>query len=102
MTSHPDAATGPSKSGNVTRPPGFLRLLNAFSVVTMAMTVPQAVAVWRGDASGVSLLSWAAYLVSACLWMVHGVREGDKAIWVPCIGWIALDAAIVLGILVHG
>jgi hypothetical protein len=30
------------------------------------------------------------------------VREGDKSIWVPCIGWIALDAAIVLGILGHG
>ena len=102
MTSHPDAATGHSTHGEGTKHPGFLRLLNAFSIVTMAMTVPQAVAVWRGDATGVSLLSWAAYLVSACLWMIHGIREGDKAIWVPCIGWIALDAAIVLGIVVHG
>jgi uncharacterized protein with PQ loop repeat len=102
MTSHPDAATARSKSGDDPKHPAFLRLLNAFSIVTMAMTVPQAVAVWRGDAAGVSLLSWGAYLVSACLWMVHGVREGDKAIWVPCIGWIALDVAIVLGIVLRG
>jgi len=83
MTSHPDVTAAHSNRGASAKHPGFLRLLNAFSIVTMAMTVPQAVAVWRGDAAGVSLLSWAAYLVSACLWMVHGVREGDKAIWVP-------------------
>jgi hypothetical protein len=102
MTSHPDGAAAQAKAASDTKHPAFLRLLNAFSLVTMAMTVPQAVAVWRGDATGVSLLSWGAYLVSACLWLTHGLREGDRAIWVPCIGWIALDAAILLGILLHG
>jgi len=102
MTSHPDGATARPTSAGGSRHPAFLRLLNGFSIVTMAMTLPQAIAVWRGDATGVSLLSWAAYLVSACLWMVHGVREGDKSIWVPCIGWIALDAAIVAGVIVRG
>ena len=101
MTSHPDASSH-SKATGSTNHPAFLRLINAFSIVTMAMTVPQAVTVWRGDATGVSLFSWTAYLVSACLWMVHGVREGDRAIWVPCIGWIALDLAIVLGLLLRG
>jgi len=102
MHAHPDGAGAPSKAaGNEQRGP-FVRLLNAFSIVTMAMTVPQAVAVWRGDATGVSLLPWATYLVSACLWLVHGVRARDKAIYVPCIGWIALDAAIVLGLVLHG
>lgn len=102
MTSHPDAAAAHSMTAGGTKHRGFLRVLNAFSIVTMAMTVPQAITVWRGDATGVSLLSWATYLVSACLWLVHGVRIGDKAIYVPCIGWMALDAAIVLGIVLHG
>ena len=101
MTSHPDGSTAHANTASGAKHPAFLRLLNAFSLVTMAMTVPQAVAVWRGNATGVSLLSWAAYLVSACLWMVHGVRERDKAIWVPCIGWIALDVAIVLGLVMR-
>jgi hypothetical protein len=35
----------------------------------MLMTVPQVLAVWIGrDAGGVSLASWLAYLLAACLW----------------------------------
>lgn len=102
MTAHPDGASAREKATEREQHGPFARLLNAFSIVTMAMTVPQAVAVWRANAQGVSLLSWATYLVSACLWLVYGVRKRDKTIYVPCIGWIALDAAIVVGIVLHG
>jgi hypothetical protein len=102
MTAAPDCAS-------VRRPPvpgggpdALDKLLRVFSLLTMAMTVPQVVAVWRGSAEGVSAWSWAAYLASACLWMVHGLRRHDPAIWLPCLGWIALDAAIVVGALVRG
>jgi hypothetical protein len=54
-----------------------------------------------GNAGGVSLLSWAAYLFSACLWFVYGVQKHDKTIYVACIGWIVLDAAVVVGVIVH-
>jgi hypothetical protein len=54
-----------------------------------------------GSASGVSLVSWASYLVAACLWLIHGVRKHDKSIYLACIGWIILDAAIVIGVIVH-
>jgi uncharacterized protein with PQ loop repeat len=79
------------------------KILRGLSVVTMAMTVPQVLAVWTGpSASGVSLVSWAAYLVSACLWFVYGLQKRDKTIYAACIGWIALDAAIVAGVIVRG
>ena len=78
------------------------RILPVLSVVTMAMTVPQVWAVWvQGQTAGVSLLSWGAYFVSACLWLVDGLRKGDKTIWVACIGWVLLDGAVVLGVLVR-
>ena len=71
-------------------------------MVTMLMTVPQVLTIWvGGDAGGVSLLSWASYLFSACLWFVYGVQKRDKTIYVACIGWILLDAAIVAGVLVR-
>jgi hypothetical protein len=55
-----------------------------------------------GSASGVSLVSWAAsYLVAASLWLIHGVRKHDKSIYLACIGWIILDAAIVIGVVVR-
>jgi uncharacterized protein with PQ loop repeat len=81
----------------------FDRLLYALSVITILMTVPQVLSIWlHHTAQGVSLLTWSTYLVSACVWLVHGIRERDPAIYVACIGWIGLDAAIVAGALIFG
>ena len=75
------------------------KVLRVLSVVTMLMTVPQVVSVWRDGAAGVSVLTWLTYLVSAVVWMVYGIQKRDKTIYVACIGWIILDAAIVVGVL---
>ena len=82
---------------------GLGRLLRVFSVLTMLMTVPQVVTVWSGaGVGGVSVSTWLFYLLSAILWLVYGVRKRDKTIYLACIGWILLDAAIVIGVLSHG
>jgi uncharacterized protein with PQ loop repeat len=68
----------------------------------MVMTVPQVVTIWIGrNAAGVSLVSWGAYLISACLWLVHGLRTGDRTIYLPCVGWILLDLAVVAGVVLY-
>ena len=77
----------------------FLRWL-AFGV--MLMTIPQVVSVWRNGAGGVSLASWIAYLLSSVAWLVYGIQRRDPTIWVVCIGWILVDGAVVVGILVNG
>ena len=46
-------------------------------------------------------MSWGAYLFSACLWFVYGLQKRDKTIYLACIGWIALDALIIVGVIVH-
>jgi len=51
---------------------------------------------------GVSLFSWTAYLITALLWLWHGIRERDRNIYLPCIGWIALDSAVILGAIIYG
>ena len=82
---------------------GLERILRAVSVFTMLMTVPQVLSIWvRRDAHNVSLLSWAAYLLSASLWFVYGIRKHDKTIYLACIGWILLDLAIVIGVIIYG
>jgi uncharacterized protein with PQ loop repeat len=81
---------------------GLARVLRVLSVATMLMTVPQVLTIWIGrDAGGVSLVAWASYLVSACLWFVYGLRREDKTIYLACIGWIVLDTAIVIGVIVY-
>ena len=103
MTIHPPdcapvgGAQGPAPVG------GLERILRLLSVATMLMTVPQVLTIWvGGDVDGVSLISWSSYLFSACLWFVYGIRKHDKTIYLACIGWILLDAAVVGGIVVHG
>jgi uncharacterized protein with PQ loop repeat len=78
------------------------RALGSMSVFTMLMTLPQLSAIWlRHEAAGVSVVSWGAYLLSALLWFWHGIKEGDKNIYLPCIGWILLDAAVVVGAVIY-
>jgi len=79
------------------------KILRGLSVFTMLMTVPQVWTIWvGGNAAGVSLLSWLAYLLSACLCFVYGLKKGDKTIYLACVGWVVLDAAVVTGVMVHG
>jgi uncharacterized protein with PQ loop repeat len=79
------------------------RLLGGMSIFTMVMTIPQVLAIWVGhQAAGVSMLSWSAYLASAVLWFWFGVQQGDRNIYLPCVGWIALDAAVIAGAVVYG
>lgn len=99
---------GPAGCAAVTAAPdalpssGLEKFLRVLSVFTMLMTVPQVLSLWvGGNADGVSLLSWGAYLFSACLWFVYGIQKRDKTIYMACIGWIMLDAAVVIGVIVQ-
>ena len=97
MTDSTGAARGEAPGG------AMGKLLGGMSIFTMAMTVPQVWTIWVGhEAAGVSLLSWGAYLLSALLWFVHGFRKGDRNIYLACIGWIGLDAAVIVGALLYG
>lgn len=90
----------------VSHPPavrGLDRILRGLSVFTLLMTAPQVFTIWANrDAHNVSLLSWAAYLLSASLWFVYGIQKHDKTIYVACVGWIVLDLAIVVGVIAYG
>jgi uncharacterized protein with PQ loop repeat len=79
------------------------RALGFMSFATLLMTIPQVWTIWAGhQAAGVSVLSWGAYLASALLWLAHGIERRDPNIYLPCVGWIALDAAVVFGAVLYG
>jgi uncharacterized protein with PQ loop repeat len=81
---------------------GLERIVRLLSVLTMLMTVPQVLTIWvGGNAAGVSLVSWLAYLFAAFLWFVYGLQKHDKTIYLACVGWVILDAAVVIGVIVH-
>jgi uncharacterized protein with PQ loop repeat len=87
-------------------PPGekmMQKVLAGLSIFTLAMTVPQIAAIWLSrQAAGVSLLSWGAYWISAFVWFWYGLRKRDPNIYLPCIGWLILDGAVLVGTLLYG
>ncbi len=98
MAPHPATPAGnDSASGAV-----FSRVLGGMSVFTMLMTVPQVLTIWVGhQAAGVSVVSWTAYLISAILWFWYGLQKRDKNIYLPSVGWVGLDTAVIVGALVY-
>jgi uncharacterized protein with PQ loop repeat len=98
----PSDAPAVTKSHDLRPARSLERVLRASSVVTMLMTVPQVLAIWLSrNAGGVSLVSWVAYLFSACLWFVYGLRKRDPTIYLACVGWILLDVAVVVGTIIY-
>jgi uncharacterized protein with PQ loop repeat len=78
------------------------RALGGMSIFTMLMTIPQVWTIWIGhQAAGVSVVSWSAYLLSAILWFVYGLRQRDRNIYLPCVGWVGLDAAVIAGAVIY-
>src|SRR6516165_1273733 len=79
------------------------RALGGMSIFTLLMTVPQVLTIWVShQAAGVSVWSWGAYLLSALLWLWFGIQRRDKNIYLPCVGWIELDGAVIVGAVVYG
>jgi uncharacterized protein with PQ loop repeat len=79
------------------------RFLGGMSIFTLLMTVPQVWTIWiNQQAAGVSILSWGAYLFSAVLWFWFGLKQRDKNIYLPCIGWMVLNGAVVSGAIMYG
>lgn len=78
------------------------RVLGGMSVFTLLMTIPQVLTIWMNhQAAGVSIASWSAYLLSAVLWFWYGLTQRDRNIYLPCIGWMVLDGAVITGVLLY-
>jgi uncharacterized protein with PQ loop repeat len=80
----------------------FSRVLGGMSVFTLLMTLPQVLTIWVShQVAGVSVISWSAYLLSAVLWFWYGLRKRDRNIYLPCVGWVGMDAAVIVGALIY-
>ena len=98
MAPDPTTPAGPASLSETV----LSRVLGGMSVFTLLMTVPQVLTIWVGhQAAGVSVVSWSAYLLSAVLWFWYGLRKRDRNIYLPCVGWVGMDAAVIVGALIY-
>ena len=78
------------------------KMLRIAAVGTMVMTLPQVWSIWttRG-ATDVSMVSWLAYLLSSIAWLAYGIQKSDATICFANAGWVTLDLAILVGIVLR-
>ncbi|MCA9459746.1 MAG: hypothetical protein KC550_04325, partial [Nanoarchaeota archaeon] len=63
------------------------------------MTMPQLFKIWvEKDASGISLISWSWYLLTAIVWLVYAITHKEKPLIITNSLWIIVEIFIVIGI----
>jgi len=74
--------------------------VGAFGII---MTLPQLMKIWVDkNASGVSAVSWSAYLVAAIFWLLYGYLHREKQLIIIYSCWVFLDIVIITGTLLYG
>ena len=66
-------------------------------------TLPQLIEIWvYQNASGVSIVSWSAYLLGAMFWLFYGLVHKEKPIIFSYGVWVILDILIIIGVIIYG
>ena len=66
------------------------------------MTIPQIYKIWfQQNASGVSAISWSAYLLASVFWLMYGIMHKEKPIIFTYSIWILLDIFVVIGAIIY-
>ena len=80
----------------------FDRLVLFVSVLYPLSAIPQVIAVFSGRTEGVSVLSWAVFLVCASLFFTYGVRRKVPPMIVANSIWVIMDSLVIIGIFMNG
>ena len=73
------------------------------AITGMVMTLDQVRLIWIDhNASGVSLLTWGFYTAASCVWCGYGKAHKDNVIFFTSMGWIFINGAVALGVMMYG
>lgn len=79
------------------------RIILAVAVISPLMTLPQVFKIWYyQSAAGVSLITWASYLIFAVVWFSYGIFHKNKPIIVSSFLWFIVKLMVVIGIVRYG
>ena len=77
----------------------FIYFIGGFGA---AVIIPQVTRIWfTKDVDGVSLTTWAGFLIASVFWLIYGLVHREKPIIYTNAVVCVLDFLIVLGILLH-
>ena len=79
------------------------RIIYVVALVGPIMTLPQLYNIWiEKSAEGVSVITWAAYIVVTIFWLMYGVAHKEKPIIFVQIAWLITHTAVVIGTIIYG
>lgn len=78
------------------------KLIYVAGIAGPVMTIPQVTIIWVDkNASGVSLVTWIAYLIITIFWLFYGLVHKEKPIIISNILWIIFEVVIIAGIIMY-
>ncbi len=81
----------------------FEKTLVGLGLVTPTSAAPQLYHVWvLKHVAGLSAVTTGAALLMSVLWTAYGVIENRRPLWAVNGLWAVLNAATLLGVVVHG
>ena len=67
------------------------------------MALPQLAMVWvERNASGVSPVTWGAFVIVNCFWLAYGVAHKERPIILSACAWMIVNVLVAVGAVVHG
>ena len=78
-------------------------LVYVVSFLSLLFTFDQVRVIYVGqDASGVSLVTWSFYIVSAAVWFWYGYMRRDRVLMIVHSCWVLMSGLIVVGVILYG
>lgn len=79
------------------------KLIYVVAVIGPLMTLPQVLKIWLGkDATGVSVISWGAFLLLNVFWLSYGIIHKEKPVILSACAFAVVELFIVIGTILYG
>ena len=79
------------------------KMIYVVALVGPLFNLPQLLKVWLSqNATGVSAISWGAFMFVAAFWLMYGILHRSKPIIIANIFYLFFQAAIFLGAVLYG
>ncbi len=78
-------------------------LIYSGGIIGIVFTIPQITKIWvEQNASGVSIISWTAYLFVSMCWIYYGYLHRARPIIITNTVWLFLHSLIIVGTYIYG
>lgn len=78
------------------------RLALLVGIIGPLNAVPQLILVWQGETTGVSIITWLGFLITAFILFAYALLYRLKPLIISNALWITIELGIVIGLVRHG